>query len=843
LAGVTHAAEPAKKPFDLPAGAAELALRQFARQSGLEVIYPAEIARGLRTPAVKGQLVPREALEQLLAGAGLIVMENGQTGAFTLSRQGDPRDRLAGPTTPIAHPSAPANKIDRGPGGNLATRGKEAAVVLQPFAVTMTQDKGYHVTNSGSALKTREDIMKIPQSVTVITRDLIDDVGSNNLSDVLSYAGIGNFFQGDTATVRGSRVNLLTDGSVDGQAQGPSVDISMIDSIMIVLGPAAVLYGLQASLTGMVQKNTRAPLFQSSGTLTLRTDQFGLFRSEIDQTGPMGSLGDSRFAYRLVLAHQDGKSFFKRSDNDRDVAYLAMELERPQTSVRINGSYQLTDMIPHRNIFITPEGVPYAGAGRNEDYIAPGMHVKRTDQNLRAQVQRQLAPGWDLQARGTLNRNAYSQSVMLGSLVDYRNNEVSFISRWNRLSQRIAVEDLAVHGSYTLFKRKAGSFFGMVHTDSTANPLFFPVDPSFGNDNAARGIGRASLAGTLVVPMDRPMIDAIVVRKTSDYPGILDTPGTRGINTTTRTTTVFYEQKIELIPDRLTLTGSLSGFNFFIETEDNLTVPPPPVFTPRSEQSYNDLFHRVGVVANVTKDIVLYALETTTMMVQAARLIDGSAAPTQQGKMREVGLKTDVAGDRLSTTLGAYAITLTRVGFNPGTLSPITGGNYVILIGKVVTKGADFSLTARPLANWQLTGSFDWHTVKDAWGHGQMPLTDSGSWSFFTRYDFSSGWLKPFAIGGGANRFFDRYIPAGNLRLRDGSTPPTNGSPGATNVLKLKDGTMATLFIDYRVSKKLTLKLTVNNVFDQFFAIGYQSAVAIDPSLPRNFQFAAIYKF
>src|SRR5688500_11906479 len=55
------------------------------------------------------------------------------------------------------------------------------AVVLSPFEVVMTQDKGYNVTNSGMALRTSEEIMQIPQSISVITRDMIADMATENI--------------------------------------------------------------------------------------------------------------------------------------------------------------------------------------------------------------------------------------------------------------------------------------------------------------------------------------------------------------------------------------------------------------------------------------------------------------------------------------------------------------------------------------------------------------------------------------------------------------------------------------------------------------------------------------
>ena len=83
------AAEPRKK-FDLPAGAAASALQAYSRQSGLEVIYPVEQVRAIRTKRVSGELNPRTALERLLAGTGLVAVRDEMTGAIAV-RPASPR--------------------------------------------------------------------------------------------------------------------------------------------------------------------------------------------------------------------------------------------------------------------------------------------------------------------------------------------------------------------------------------------------------------------------------------------------------------------------------------------------------------------------------------------------------------------------------------------------------------------------------------------------------------------------------------------------------------------------------------------------------------------------------
>jgi len=101
------AAEPAKKLFDLPSDRAEKSLKLFSRQAGLEVIFPSEIAKEVRTNPVKGKMTAREALDAMLANTGLVLFEDS-TGAFTVRREGrDPNGQRAAQNTPSDRPTNP----------------------------------------------------------------------------------------------------------------------------------------------------------------------------------------------------------------------------------------------------------------------------------------------------------------------------------------------------------------------------------------------------------------------------------------------------------------------------------------------------------------------------------------------------------------------------------------------------------------------------------------------------------------------------------------------------------------------------------------------------------------
>lgn len=92
LAGVAFiASAPAAAPdavaFDVPGGPLESALAAFNAQSGVQVLVPAELAAGVRVPAITGTMQPRTALERMLDGTGLMVSPGASGQAYAIVRR------------------------------------------------------------------------------------------------------------------------------------------------------------------------------------------------------------------------------------------------------------------------------------------------------------------------------------------------------------------------------------------------------------------------------------------------------------------------------------------------------------------------------------------------------------------------------------------------------------------------------------------------------------------------------------------------------------------------------------------------------------------------------------
>jgi hemoglobin/transferrin/lactoferrin receptor protein len=189
------------------------ALNDFSQVTGWQVGLPAELAQGVASPGVKGALTPEKALERLLLGTGLSYRKLGDNSVV----------------------------LERSVG---------AALALQQITV--------------SATRQADEVSKVPATVTVHTREALDQQNVNDIRDLVRYepgvsvGGAGNRAGTTGYNIRGIDGNrILT--QVDGvevpdsffngpyaQTERNYVDPEIIKRVEILRGPASVLYGSSA---------------------------------------------------------------------------------------------------------------------------------------------------------------------------------------------------------------------------------------------------------------------------------------------------------------------------------------------------------------------------------------------------------------------------------------------------------------------------------------------------------------------------------------------------------------------------------------------------------------------
>lgn len=199
----------------------------------------------------------------------------------------------AAPTVPATTTADPAVATASVP-ATAATLGTDAGVEsLSPFEVASEKDTGYLRTNSVTATRINMPIQNIPISVSVMSKDFIDDANIRSITDVLRYtssgAGDNNFAMRRPAnsataqgnfTLRGFGVNSLLRNGV---SRYIGYNVNNVDRIEIVKGPASVFFGAGYP-GGVINYITKQPvLAKIPTTIQYTTGSDNLNRAVIDQ--------------------------------------------------------------------------------------------------------------------------------------------------------------------------------------------------------------------------------------------------------------------------------------------------------------------------------------------------------------------------------------------------------------------------------------------------------------------------------------------------------------------------------------------------------------------------------
>jgi iron complex outermembrane recepter protein len=186
------------------------------------------------------------------------------------------------------------------------TPGDNASATTGEIIVTGTRAEGYIVSQT-VALGLPVELNELPASVTVLSDDLLEDLGARNLGQILPYvAGVANGDNGgvnrDTFVIRGfPNQNRYINGirsSITAEGR-PALDA--IERIEIVKGPS----GVEGSLTapgGFVNIITKKPQYELGGEVFASIGDANFYRGGVDMTGPI--VGDM-VAARLIAAYED----------------------------------------------------------------------------------------------------------------------------------------------------------------------------------------------------------------------------------------------------------------------------------------------------------------------------------------------------------------------------------------------------------------------------------------------------------------------------------------------------------------------------------------------------------
>ncbi|MNZ26436.1 Ferrichrome-iron receptor precursor [compost metagenome] len=228
------------------------------------------------------------------------------------------------------------------------------------------QTSGYQVRNSTAGTKTSTPLSETPRSVSVVTRQRMQDQNSQTLTEILGYVpGIfappfaaGDGLAGDLFFIRGFNATdygygLLRDGlRVQGNRYDTTTEPYGLERTEVFRGPSSVLYGENAP-GGVVNLVSKRPTTNAQGEVRATYGSNNRRQLAVDVSGPLTD--DERILGRVVMLGRNADTQVDEIPDDR--IYIA-----PSMTFNFNDSTALTLLSAYqRDRTMMELGYPAAG--------------------------------------------------------------------------------------------------------------------------------------------------------------------------------------------------------------------------------------------------------------------------------------------------------------------------------------------------------------------------------------------------------------------------------------------------------------------------------------------------
>ncbi|MEM1433489.1 MAG: TonB-dependent receptor plug domain-containing protein [Pseudomonadota bacterium] len=189
------------------------------------------------------------------------------------------------------------------------------------------------------------NVLEVPRSVTLVSPTMMDEFNIEDLSDLKKVAAgtqTYNFYGlAGTPIIRGAQGGTFLNGMLRAyQRNEMPLSFGSLEAIDIVKGPAPADFA-PTQIGGFVNLIPKSPYYdESTGSVTLDVDQWGMQRVTADVGAPFLLPGDTPAAFRVSLTSQDGETYWDDVDNDYTSIYSSLKFRpREGISVFVGGEY------------------------------------------------------------------------------------------------------------------------------------------------------------------------------------------------------------------------------------------------------------------------------------------------------------------------------------------------------------------------------------------------------------------------------------------------------------------------------------------------------------------------
>ncbi len=654
----------------------------------------------------------------------------------------------------------------------------EAAQPTQSLpAVTVTADRAsdYAASRTTTATKTDTPLRDVPQSITVVTRQLIKDQGMQSMADVVRYVpGIG-MAQGEgnreTPVFRGN--SSTSDFFIDGMRDDVQYyrDLYNIEQVEALKGPNGMIFGRGGS-GGVINRVTKEANWEPLREVTLQAGSYENKRATVDINQPI----NDAVSFRLNAMVEDSESYRNGVSVERKGINPTLTI-RPdnRTNITLGAEYFEDDRVADRGV-PSFQGRPLATDDSTFFGDPERSPTGATVKALNALFERELGNGVIVRNRTRYaDYDKFYQNVFPGA-VNAAGTAVA-ISAYNNATQR---ENLFNQTDF-IFSLDTGA---IRHKIVTGLELGRQETTNFRNTGFFTSISPTTTS--VQVPVSNPLTSLPITFRQS---------ATDADNRGTATVMGAYVQdQIRFSPRWEAIVGvryDKFKMDFINNRNGQNLVSSDGLFSPRA-----------GLIYKPVEDVSLYANYSMSYVPRAGEqlsslTLNNQALDPEEFKNIEFGAKWDVRPD-LALTAAIYRLDRSNVAITDP-LDPTT----TLLVDGQRTEGIELGVSGQITGNWSVMGGYAWQDGQitrtqsaTAQAGARLAQVPSHTFSLWNRYDFTPA----FGAGLGVYSRSESYA----------STDNTVVLPGFTRV-------DAALY--YRIDKNLRAQLNVENLLDKdYFA-------------------------
>ncbi|MEQ4616877.1 MAG: TonB-dependent siderophore receptor [Corticimicrobacter sp.] len=667
--------------YDLPAGALADALARFARAAGITLSFDPALVAGQHAPALNGTYGTDQALAELMRDSPVEAVRTGARG-YSLRSRPMPTQRLE-------------------------------TVTVRGATDSTTEGSGSYTASGPTTAATGLDLTlrQTPQSVTIMTRQRMDDFKLENLTDVMtqtpgvSVTRMGSYIE---YGARGSAVNLQTEGSRQnssgytyfGGTNYTQDDLADIDRVEVLKGSAGLLtgYGNPGATVNMIRKRPTHD-FQASGSVS--AGQWDNYRASVDVSGPLNQAATLRG--RAVALASRAHGFMDGEKTDGHLLFGTLEADLGESTTLAAGvtyrKRKVSGLAMYESITL------YDSAGNFQGWkprsFNPGARWAGYDQtsiNVFSRLEHRFANGWSAKLQAS-HENIEMPELRLGGYQDSYANATRYLDTLNDNTSLMFDLKGPVEFLGRTHELLVGAGTSEMHSSFGSNK--FGDSDHRKKQHYAYGAGRFSLLDPL---------NLILGMRVTDY------------ESTDKT--LYVEGGSQTLKD----TGVLTPY--------------------------------AGLVFDASEDISLYASYARIFESQSAQDASGNTLDPREGVTYEIGAKGEFFDKRLNASTSQFWMRTDNEAESTGQKTP-GGANAYRAVSGVMRRGYELELSGEVWPGWQLQGSYVMNssTLSTASSSPKRQL------KLGTSYRFAGGSLDDLTVGAAARWQSAREAHAGNIGI------------------------------------------------------------------------------